>query len=248
MHTTIVIPARLNSSRLPNKILLDLKGKSVVHRVYEQCLKVEGVDRIIIAVDDEKVLAHCKQFTENVMMTSAQHQSGTDRIAEVATQIETDFIVNVQGDEPFIDPRLVERIIMGYEKGISVVSGMYRINEVKELLNPNAVKVVIDKNNEALYFSRAPIPYYRDEMVTWQAEDKLPEEVNVYRHLGIYGYDKEALVRFASLPQSTLEIAEKLEQLRFLENGDRIKMVETDKATVGIDTEQDYKAALALLK
>ncbi|RMB57621.1 3-deoxy-manno-octulosonate cytidylyltransferase [Dokdonia sinensis] len=248
MHTTIVIPARLNSSRLPNKILLDLKGKSVVQRVYEQCLKVRGVNTIIIAVDDDKVLSHCKQFMESVMMTSKSHQSGTDRIAEVARQMETDFIVNVQGDEPFIDPNLIEDIIAGYQKGIAVVSGMFRIKEVSELLNPNAVKVVIDKNNEALYFSRAPIPYYRDEMIAWQAEDKLPEEVNVYRHLGIYGYDKEALIRFSSLPQTTLEIAEKLEQLRFLENGDRIKMVETDKATVGIDTEEDYKAALALLK
>ena len=247
MHTTIVIPARLNSSRLPNKILLDLKGKSVIRRVYEQCLKVSGVENIIIAVDDDKVFNHCKGFAENVMMTSAKHQSGTDRIAEVASQIDTDFIVNVQGDEPFIDPRLIESIIVAYKKGIAVVSGMYRINSVADLLNPNAVKVVIDKRNEALYFSRAPIPFYRDEIADWKEQGELPKNIAVYRHLGIYGYDKEALVRFTSLPQSTLEIAEKLEQLRFLENGDRIKMVETDKATVGIDTEEDYKAALELL-
>lgn len=248
MSTAIVIPARKNSSRLPNKVLLDLKGKSVIQRVYEQCLKVKNIEIVIIAVDDNEVFEHCSHFTKNVVLTSSEHESGTDRIAEVAQNLNVDFIINVQGDEPFIDPLLIEALQNSFCNDVSMVSAMSKISKVEDLINPNVVKVVVNNDNEALYFSRAPLPYDRDNFKNWKNDDHLPEHIQFYRHLGIYGYTKTSLLNFTKSPQTILEKIEKLEQLRFLENKGNIKMVETSHNSFGIDTYEDYKLALTLVK
>ncbi|WP_416441161.1 3-deoxy-manno-octulosonate cytidylyltransferase [Leeuwenhoekiella sp. A16] len=243
MNNYIIIPARLNSSRLPNKILLDLQGKSVIQRVYEQCRKVKGIKGVIIAVDSLKVLEHCKKFTSDVFMTDINHQSGTDRIAEVNSRIKADIIVNVQGDEPFISPLLIEDILAAFDKNTNMVSAMHKICTVSELLNPNVVKVVVDKNNYAMYFSRSVIPLDRDNREEIFNKKKISASP-YYRHLGIYGYKSRFLKEFASWPQTPLEQLEKLEQLRVIENGYKIKMVKSLKESLGIDTVEDYNKAL----
>ena len=249
MRKIVVIPARLNSTRLPNKVLLDLKGKTVVQRVYEQCLKVKNIDAIYIATDSVEVKKSCEIFTKNVIMTDETHESGTDRIAQAIENITCDVVINVQGDEPFIEPELIEKISESFNNNIQMVSAMHKINSVEDLKSHNTVKVTIDKNNDALYFSRSIIPHHRDE---WESllnhHETIPKPLNFYRHLGIYGYTKEFLLEYSNMKQTYLERLEKLEQLRVLENGYKIKMIETDYNSIGIDTQKDYEKALELLK
>ena len=246
MKTIVVIPARLNSTRLPNKVLLDLNGKTVVQRVYEQCLKAKNIDAVYIATDSIQVKESCEIFTKNIIITDETHQSGTDRIAQAIQNIECDIVINVQGDEPFIEPSLIDELSYSFELDSETVmtSALHKINEVKDLKNPNVVKVTIDKNNNALYFSRSIIPHHRDE---WNSllnhHTSIPKALKFYRHLGIYGYKKDFLLKYANLEQSYLEKLEKLEQLRVLENGYKIKMVETKYNSIGIDTQEDYEKA-----
>ena len=244
MKKVIVIPARLDSSRLPKKVLLDLKGKTVIQRVYEQCLKVSNIDAVYIATDSLEIKDICDTFTSNVMLTKSTHQSGTDRIGEAVAFIDCDIVINVQGDEPFIEPTLIEELVNSFENSeISMASAMSRINDVKDLQNSNVVKVTVDDQKNALYFSRSLIPFPRDfkELLSF---DKVLEKHVFYRHIGIYGYRKDFLVSYVNIKQSYLEKVEKLEQLRALENGFKIKMIEAKSSLIGIDTQEDYEEAL----
>jgi 3-deoxy-manno-octulosonate cytidylyltransferase (CMP-KDO synthetase) len=250
MKKIVVIPARLNSSRLPNKVLLDLKGKTVVQRVYEQCKKAKNIDEVYIATDSLEVKESCQSFTQNIIMTKDTHESGTDRIAEAVENIECDVVINVQGDEPFIDPNLINELANSFESSqTQMTSAMHKINYVDELKNHNVVKVTIDKNSNALYFSRSIIPHHRDD---WESllchHETVPEPLKFFRHLGIYGYTKEFLLEYSQTEPTYLERLEKLEQLRVLENGHKIKMIETDYNSIGIDTKEDYIKAMELLK
>ena len=244
MKKVIIIPARLDSSRLPKKVLLDLKGKTVIQRVYEQCLKVKNVDGVYIATDSIEIKEVCETFTNKVVITKSTHQSGTDRIGEAVSAIACDIVINVQGDEPFIEPSLIEALVNSFSNSdISMTSAMSKINNVKDLHNPNVVKVVTDLHNNALFFSRSLLPFPRDVKEISIAKEVL-EKYQFYRHIGIYGYRKDFLLKFVNMEQSYLEKVEKLEQLRALENGFKIKMIEAESSLIGIDTQEDYEEAL----
>ena len=244
MKKVIVIPARLDSSRLPKKVLLDLKGKTVLQRVYEQCLKVKNIDEVYIATDSFEIKEVCKTFTNQVIITKSTHQSGTDRIGEAISSIDCDIVINVQGDEPFIEPSLIEALVNSFSNSdISMSSAMSKINNVKDLQNSNVVKVVVDRQNNALFFSRSMLPFPRDVKEISFSNEVL-EKYQFFRHIGIYGYRKEFLLHYVNMEQSSLEKIEKLEQLRALENGFKIKMIETDSSLLGIDTREDYEEAL----
>ena len=244
MKKVIIIPARLDSSRLPKKVLLDLKGKTVIQRVYEQCLKVKNVDGVYVATDSIEIKEVCETFTNNVIITKSTHKSGTDRIGEAVSAIDCDIVINVQGDEPFIEPSLIEALVNSFSNSeISMSSAMSKINNVKDLQNTNVVKVVTDLHNNALFFSRSLIPFPRDVKEISIANEVI-EESQFFRHIGIYGYRKDFLLHFVNLKQSYLEKVEKLEQLRALENGFKIKMIEANSSLMGIDTQEDYEEAL----
>jgi len=244
MKKVIIIPARLDSSRLPKKVLLDLKGKTVIQRVYEQCLKVKNVDGVYIATDSIEIKEVCETFTDKVIITKSTHQSGTDRIGEAVSAIACDIVINVQGDEPFIEPSLIEALVNSFSNSeISMSSAMSKINNVKDLHNSNVVKVVTDLHNNALFFSRSLLPFPRDVKEISIAKEVL-EKYQFYRHIGIYGYRKDFLLKFVNMEQSYLEKVEKLEQLRALENGFKIKMIEAESSLIGIDTQEDYEEAL----
>ena len=244
MKKVIVIPARLDSSRLPKKVLLDLNGKTVLQRVYEQCLKVKNVDEVYIATDSLEIKEVCETFTDNVIITKSTHQSGTDRIGEAISSIDCDIVINVQGDEPFIEPSLIEALVNSFSNSeISMSSAMSKINNVKDLQNSNVVKVVVDSQNNALFFSRSMLPFPRD-VEEISSSNEVLEKYQFFRHIGIYGYRKEFLLHYVNMEQSPLEKIEKLEQLRALENGFKIKMIETDSRLMGIDTREDYEEAL----
>ena len=244
MKKVIIIPARLDSSRLPKKVLLDLKGKTVIQRVYEQCLKVKNVDGVYIATDSIEIKEVCETFTDKVIITKSTHQSGTDRIGEAVSAIDCDIVINVQGDEPFIKPSLIEALVNSFSNSeISMSSAMSKINNVKDLQNTNVVKVVTDLHNNALFFSRSLIPFPRDVKEISIAKEVL-EKGQFFRHIGIYGYRKDFLLKFVNMEQSYLEKVEKLEQLRALENGFKIKMIEANSSLIGIDTREDYEEAL----
>jgi len=244
MKKVIIIPARLDSSRLPKKVLLDLKGKTVIQRVYEQCLKVKNVDGVYIATDSIEIKEVCETFTDKVIITKSTHQSGTDRIGEAVSAIDCDIVINVQGDEPFIEPSLIEALVNSFSNSdISMSSAMSKINNVKDLQNTNVVKVVTDLHNNALFFSRSLIPFPRDVKEISIAKEVL-EKGQFYRHIGIYGYRKDFLLKFVNMEQSYLEKVEKLEQLRALENGFKIKMIEANSSLIGIDTREDYEEVL----
>lgn len=244
MKKVIIIPARLDSSRLPKKVLLDLKGKTVIQRVYEQCLKVKNVDGVYIATDSIEIKEVCETFTDKVIITKSTHQSGTDRIGEAVSAIDCDIVINVQGDEPFIEPSLIEALVNSFSNSdISMSSAMSKINNIKDLQNTNVVKVVTDLHNNALFFSRSLIPFPRDVKEISIANEVL-KKYQFFRHIGIYGYRKDFLLKFVNMEQSYLEKIEKLEQLRALENGFKIKMIDANSSLIGIDTREDYEEAL----
>ena len=248
MERVIVIPVRLNSSRLPNKVLLDLKGKTVLQRVFEQCLKVRNV-KTYIATDNELIRYKSLEFTQNVIMTKPSHESGTERVVEAISNIDCNLVVNVQGDEPFINPILIEELFASLEdETVLIGSVMQRITEKEDLINPNSVKVITDYSQNAIYFSRSVIPFIRNGIETiLNEEGKISTDYNFYRHVGLYGYKKSFLTSYSKMNESNLEKLEKLEQLRILENGVKIKMIETKYKSLGIDTIEDYNKALNLI-
>ena len=239
MKTAIIIPARLNSTRLPGKILIDLNGKPLIQRTFEACLSSELCSNVFIAVDDKKVEEICKKFTANVIMTGTHHISGTSRIAEAVQQIDADVIINVQGDEPFIDAGTIDQLIQALtgDEQVIIASAYSEIKTEEEVNNPNLVKVVTALNSDAIYFSRFPIPFNRDN------QSMKPESFK--KHIGIYGYKKVFLENFDKLQPSFLENTEKLEQLRFIENGYKIRMIKVEAFEKGIDTPEDLEWARA---
>ena len=241
MKTVVVIPARLESSRLPNKVLLDVNGKSLIQRVWERVKSAKKIDEIYIATDNQKIVEVVNSFGGNAILTSTKHQSGTDRIAEAVENIDTDLVINVQGDEPLIDPNLIDSFVELFKNDYEVyfASAMHRIGTLEDLDNPNVVKVISDLKNNAIYFSRSRIPFSRDGEISVE---------NYFQHIGIYAYKKDFLLRYSQLPQTYFEKIEKLEQLRAIENGFKIRMVETDYRSVGVDTLEDLERVRGLIK
>ncbi len=238
---TAVIPARYHSSRFEGKPLALINGKTMIERVYLQCLQCPELDEVLIATDDERIAGKAREFGAEVIMTSRKHESGTDRIAEAVQARKTDIVVNIQGDEPLLSPETISQVIAPFlgDETVEMTTASTPLLSPEEAENPNCVKVVTDLAGFALYFSRSPIPYDRDE----------PLGGDVWKlHLGIYGYRKEVLLRLCSLPVSHLERREKLEQLRALENGIRIAVVCTEHRSVGVDVPEDIRKVEKLLQ
>jgi len=250
LKTVVIIPARLGSSRLANKVILDICGKPMVQHVYEAAKKAKNIAKVYIATDSSEVQEKCKAFTSNIIMTSKEHESGTDRLAEAIQAVECDSVINVQGDEPLIDPELISQLAKVLEDGQNqMVSAMHKIKTVEELKSPNAVKVTVNKDNEALYFSRSIIPHHRDNWDALLNHHKIiPEPLKFFKHIGIYGYTKEFLQNYAQMGQTYLEKLEKLEQLRVLENAHKIKMIETEYIPVGVDVQEDLEKVREIIK
>lgn len=245
MNVLGVIPARYESSRFPGKPLVDIAGKSMIQRVYEQCLKSNLINKLIVATDDQRIADHVRLFGGNVTLTSNKHQSGTDRCAEVANNSpEFDILINIQGDEPMINPNQIDLLCKCFENPqASIATLVKKINTNEELFNENTPKVILNKNNEAVFFSRTAIPFIRAK-----AKENWIEYYTFYKHIGIYGFRTETLKNLSKLPISDLELAEALEQLRWIENGYRIYTAITDIESQAIDTPQDLEKLLKLIQ
>jgi len=250
MKTVVIIPARLDSTRLPRKVLLNICSKPMIQHVYEASLKAKNIDEVYIATDSQEVKSICEKFTTNIVMTSDKHKSGTDRLAEAVSQISCDYVVNVQGDEPLIDPFLISELAeVLKEEDIEMVSAMHKIDTTDELKSVNSVKVTVDNNSKALYFSRSIIPHHRDDWNTLlEHHSTIPNALKFYKHIGIYGYKKHFLKKYATMEQTYLEKLEKLEQLRVLENGFKIRMIETNYKPVGVDIQEDLERVREIMK
>ncbi|KMP11488.1 3-deoxy-manno-octulosonate cytidylyltransferase [Candidatus Nitromaritima sp. SCGC AAA799-A02] len=247
-----VIPARWASTRFPGKPLALISGKPMVEWVAEQAQKARLVSEVVVATDDRRIFDAVGEFGGKAVMTSADHPSGTDRVAEVAENYECDIIVNVQGDEPLIPPENIDLVVRPLldSSEVPVSTLMIAIQDAEEMFDPNVCKVLVDGDGHALYFSRAPIPYDRD---SWsegihEAEQHGGKSVNYgYKHIGLYAYTRPFLLQFPKLKVSRLESLEKLEQLRILENGYSIRVMETDKNSIGVDRSEDLDIVERLL-
>jgi 3-deoxy-manno-octulosonate cytidylyltransferase (CMP-KDO synthetase) len=234
-----VIPARFSSSRFPGKVLAPLAGKPILQHVYERASQARYLSSTIIATDDERVFDAARRFGARVRMTRPDHLSGTDRVAEVASAENAEVIVNIQGDEPLIDPAAIDAAILpvAHDPEILMATLKKRIEDPAEITNPNVVKVVTDLADGAIYFSRCPIPFHREGA-----------SGVYYKHIGLYIYQREFLLSYSALPVGPLEQAEKLEQLRALENGYRIQVVETEYESLGVDTPSDLERVSRLFE
>lgn len=232
-----VIPARLEASRFPKKLLQDLGGQPVIVRTYEATLKTGLFDEVWVATDSQQIFDLMQAKQANVFMSKKEHACGSDRIAEAIENLDVSIVVNVQGDEPFTNRDSLEKLLKVFEEdtecSIDLASLMTPLTEIKDIQNPNNVKVITDQDKLALYFSRSPIPFLRDTNVN----------VTYFRHIGIYAFRKQALLDFYTQPMTPLESAEKIECIRYLENGKKIKMVHVDEISVGIDTPEDLEEA-----
>jgi 3-deoxy-manno-octulosonate cytidylyltransferase (CMP-KDO synthetase) len=238
MNTLGIIPARYASTRFPGKPLVDIAGKSMIQRVYEQAKKCGHLTEVIVATDDNRIFDHVIGFGGVAVITSTDHQSGTDRCAEVALKYpEYNIVINIQGDEPYIDPEQISKLISCFnEAGTEIATLVKKVLTNQELLNTNSPKVIINKLSEAIYFSRSPIPHIRgQEPLSWL------QHFTYFKHIGIYGYRADILQQITILPVSLLEKAESLEQLRWIENGYKIKVAETEIETIAIDTPEDLE-------
>lgn len=231
-----IIPARFASSRFPGKPLIDISGKSMIRRVYEQALKASSLNKVVVATDDERIFNHVVEFGGKAIMTSSIHQSGTDRCAEVVSNERGfDVAINIQGDEPYIDPTQIDLLASCFDDEATQIATLIKAIKTKEeLFNNNSPKVLLNTNKEAIYFSRATLPFQRGVA----PEDWLLHHI-YYKHIGIYGYRCTVLKELTDLPVSSLEKAEALEQLRWVENGYRIKTAETQVETLAIDEPSD---------
>jgi 3-deoxy-manno-octulosonate cytidylyltransferase (CMP-KDO synthetase) len=229
-----VIPARFSSSRFPGKVLALISSKTMLEHVYERASQARYLTSTIIATDDERVYAAARKFGARVVMTRPDHLSGTDRVAEVASAENAEIIVNIQGDEPLIDPAAIDTAILplAHEPDVQMATLKKRIEHRREIDDPNVVKVVTDAQGDAIYFSRCPIPYLRQDV---GAATGTP----YFKHIGLYVYRRDFLLGYSSLPVGPLEQAERLEQLRAIENGFRIRVVETEYESLGVDTPED---------
>ncbi|MDR6781672.1 3-deoxy-manno-octulosonate cytidylyltransferase (CMP-KDO synthetase) [Pedobacter africanus] len=233
-----IIPARFASTRFPGKPLVEIQGKSMIQRVYEQTLKAKSLTKVVVATDDERIANEINSFGGSFVMTASTHQSGTDRCAEVARHfLDYDIVINIQGDEPFIDPKQIDLLVSCFEKeNVQLATLIKKIQTEAELFNNNIPKVVINSRQEAIYFSRHTIPYIRNA-----EKDKWLNSQQFYKHIGIYGYTTLSLQEITKLKPSALEIAESLEQLRWIENGYAIQTRVTDIETIAIDTPEDLE-------
>ena len=233
MQSICVIPARYSSTRLPGKPLKDICGKPMICRVWERASRAKSVAEVIVATDDERILRAVEKNSGRAMMTRADHKTGTDRLAEVVEKFsDAEVVVNVQGDEPLIEPSLIDELVAEFvkDKNLQMATVATELFDTDEMNNPNNVKVVIDKNNDALYFSRSLIPYPRNA-----------GKSKVFKHIGIYAYRRNFLLAYAKIEPTPLEQSESLEQLRALENGFKIRVIKSSCRFVGVDTEEDLK-------
>lgn len=237
MKTIAVIPARYASTRFPAKLMQDLGGKTVILRTYEAAKNTQLFDDVFVVTDSDLIFNEIISNGGKAIMSVKEHESGSDRIAEAVQNMDVDVVINVQGDEPFIDENPLKALIEVFkndsENKVDLASVMCQITDKQDIENPNNVKVITDQNGFALYFSRSVIPFPREENVG----------VRYMKHIGIYAFRKQALLDFYSLPMLSLEASEKLEQLRYLEYGKRIKMIETNHIGIGIDTKEDLERA-----
>ena len=236
MKVTALIPARLSSTRFDRKLLMDLCGKSIILRTYESVVETGLFHSVYVVTEDQEIYDEIVNAGGNSILSKNKHESGSDRIAEACESIDSDAFVNIQGDEPFIDSFSLKKLVLELNNS-DYVSLMINISVIDEINNPNNVKVIVDSENYAMYFSRSVIPFDREVNAS---------EVTYYKHIGVYGFTKQALVNFSKLPPSKLELVEKIEAIRILENGSRIKMIETDFLGVGIDTKEDLDLAISI--
>lgn len=235
MKIVALIPARFGATRFPAKLLADLCGKPLIVRTYLSTVATGVFDEVMVVTDHHDIAALIKAEGGKVFFSKKEHESGSDRIAEAVVDMQADVVVNVQGDEPFQDQKSLQDLIDSFKDDrVEVASMMSRIHDSDQVSNPNAVKVVIDKRSFAMYFSRSPIPFLRNTGV----------DVPIFRHIGIYAYRKPVLMAFTQMEKSSMEQAEMLEQLRLLENGIKIKMVESNHQAVSIDTKEDLEKAI----
>ena len=234
-----IIPVRYESSRFRGKVLADIGGKPMIQHVWEKAQKAALLDDLIVAVDDERVMNAVRSFGGKAVLTSTKHRSGTDRINEAVKKIETDVVINIQSDEPMLEPAMIDALItaLSDDENLAMVTLRKRIHDAAQIQDPNIVKVVVDNNDYAIYFSRSPVPYNRSASTA----------AIVYKHIGLYGYRKSFLSVFSNLPVSLLENIEGLEQLRALENGYKIKALETQNDTIGVDTPEDLEKVRLVL-
>lgn len=235
-----IIPARFQSTRLPGKPILKIQGKTLIEHVYRRVQGAESVARIVVATDDDRIASAVREFGGEVVMTRSDHQSGTDRLAEAASHLPSDaLVVNIQGDEPLIEPDVIDRAVAAARhKDAQIVTVMTRLSDPAAIADPNRVKVVVDRNGFALYFSRSPIPYGPNDGSSGGT---------TFLHVGLYVYRVEFLKEFTKLDRAPLEIAERLEQLRALEHGFRIRVVEVESESWGIDTPADLERFKAVV-
>jgi 3-deoxy-manno-octulosonate cytidylyltransferase (CMP-KDO synthetase) len=226
----VVIPARYASERLPGKPLALIAGKPMIQHVVERARRARGVDRVVVATDDTRILEAVRSFGGEAELTSSEHPSGTDRVAELARRIDADYFINVQGDEPLLEPAAIEELAQLLRQGVAMATLCRAAQDGESLEDPATAKVVLDHRGDALYFSRAPIPFYRDGR---------PPSTISFIHVGIYGFSRRALLEFAALPPGRLEKAERLEQLRALEHGLKIRVLPTPYASMSVDTQDD---------
>lgn len=240
-HIAAVIPARYGSTRLPGKPLVDLCGKPMIQHVFERVKQVSRIDRVIVATDDVRVADAVKRFGGEVVMTPSDIRSGSDRVAFAARDLQNvSIIVNVQGDEPLIEPAMIDEAIQALidDPAVEVATLVKHVDAAEELINPNTVKVVVDRHGYAMYFSRSPIPFQRDGR----------EFEGFLKHIGLYVFRRDFLIKFASLPETALERSEKLEQLRILEYGNKIKATVTRYESIPVDTPEDLEKARMLVR
>ena len=259
MSVLAVIPARYGSSRFPGKPLALLQGRPVIQHVYERVAQARSIDEVVVATEDERIVQAVERFGGVAIMTSPEARSGTERVAEVAQSRSQQVVMNIQGDEPLVQPEMVQQVAEFLERhrAVPMASLMTLLVREDDMANPNVVKVVVDRDGYALYFSRAPIPYVREEMVGSRFEaggsrgGAVPRaasrEPRAYKHIGLYGYQRRFLLQFGHLESTPLEQLEQLEQLRALEHGFRIKLLETSHETVGVDTPEDLAKVETLL-
>lgn len=237
-----MIPARLNSSRFPGKLLKDLNGKTVIRCTYEATLSTGLFEAVYVVTDSHEIYDEIDKHGGKAIFSNTRHECGSDRIAEAVRDMEVDIVVNVQGDEPFTSKKLLQKLLAVFEtdtfKEIDLATPMTLLNDQADIANPNNVKVIFDTHRFALYFSRSVIPYPRETTI----------QIPYYKHVGIYAFRKRALMDFAKLPMQKLEAAEKIECIRYLEYGKKIKMIETSEHNIGIDTVEDLEKAIRILK
>jgi len=240
MKIIAMIPARYSASRFPGKLMQDLEGKSVILRTYEATVETNLFSAVYVVTDSEVISEEIKTHGGNVIMSQKEHESGSDRIAEAVQGVDCDIVINVQGDEPFTERESLEKVLEVFEDDlkneIDLASLMVHITDPEEIQNPNSVKVIVDHRNFALYFSRSPIPFHRDKTIA----------TKYFKHKGVYAFRKKALLDFTKLPMQMLEASEKIECIRYLEFGKKIKMVETTIEGVEIDTPEDLERAKTL--